>query len=214
MPVIELEGIHGREAVALAAAAIDRGAVQKESELAELVTYVSREIELRYVLEVGTLEGGTLWLWTQLALPNASLVAIDRDLSPLVLERCYSYRRAEQRMRIWHADSHDALTIAEVSAYCGRRRLDLLFIDGDHELEGVRADFNAYAPLVRPGGLVVLHDTHGRGEGHPTGPRELVAELAVAKMIGDRRLGDRVELFDRNRDDWGGFTVYTIDGDE
>jgi len=31
-------------------------------------------------------------------------------------------------------------------------------IDGDHEYEGVLADFNAYLPLVRPGGLIAFHD--------------------------------------------------------
>jgi predicted O-methyltransferase YrrM len=36
--------------------------------------------------------------------------------------------------------------------------LDVLFIDGDHSYEGVRADFEQYAPLVRPGGIVALHD--------------------------------------------------------
>jgi hypothetical protein len=36
--------------------------------------------------------------------------------------------------------------------------LDLLFIDGDHEYEGVRSDFVQYRDLVAPGGLIVFHD--------------------------------------------------------
>ena len=39
------------------------------------------------------------------------------------------------------------------------RAIDLLFIDGDHTYEGVRADFEMYSPLVRAGGLVGFHDT-------------------------------------------------------
>lgn len=33
-----------------------------------------------------------------------------------------------------------------------------LFIDADHRYSGVRADFELYAPLVRPGGLIAFHD--------------------------------------------------------
>ena len=40
----------------------------------------------------------------------------------------------------------------------GDGKTDFLFIDGDHTYQGVKADFEMYAPLVRPGGLVVFHD--------------------------------------------------------
>lgn len=36
--------------------------------------------------------------------------------------------------------------------------MDYLFIDGDHTYEGVKHDFEMYAPLVRKGGVVALHD--------------------------------------------------------
>jgi hypothetical protein len=36
--------------------------------------------------------------------------------------------------------------------------LDILFIDGDHSYEGVKADFLAYSSMVRPGGLIAFHD--------------------------------------------------------
>lgn len=35
---------------------------------------------------------------------------------------------------------------------------DLVFLDGEHGYEGVRADIAAYLPLVRPGGLMAGHD--------------------------------------------------------
>jgi predicted O-methyltransferase YrrM len=37
--------------------------------------------------------------------------------------------------------------------------IDLLFIDGDHSYEGVKADWAAYRPRMSPFGLVVFHDT-------------------------------------------------------
>jgi len=36
--------------------------------------------------------------------------------------------------------------------------IDLLFIDADHSEAAVREDFELYAPLVRPGGLILMHD--------------------------------------------------------
>ena len=39
--------------------------------------------------------------------------------------------------------------------------IDFLFLDGDHSYEGVRRDFENYAPLVRPGGIVALQRHRG-----------------------------------------------------
>jgi predicted O-methyltransferase YrrM len=37
--------------------------------------------------------------------------------------------------------------------------VDLLFIDGDHSLEGVRRDFEGFRPWLRPDALVLFHDS-------------------------------------------------------
>jgi len=39
--------------------------------------------------------------------------------------------------------------------------IDVLFIDGDHSYEGVKTDYEKYEPLVKEGGLILIHDvTH------------------------------------------------------
>ena len=38
------------------------------------------------------------------------------------------------------------------------KKIDFLFIDGDHSYEGVKADFQTYKTLVRAGGLIAFHD--------------------------------------------------------
>jgi hypothetical protein len=57
--------------------------------------------------------------------------------------------------------------------------LDFLFIDGDHNYAAVKQDFKDWAPLVKPGGLLAIHDSRmGRNEGanfHP-GPSQVAAE--------------------------------------
>jgi predicted O-methyltransferase YrrM len=55
-------------------------------------------------------------------------------------------------------DSHDPRTCERLRRRLAGRAIDFLFIDGDHTYEGVKRDFEMYSPLVRPGGLVALHD--------------------------------------------------------
>lgn len=43
--------------------------------------------------------------------------------------------------------------------------VDFLFLDGDHSYDGVRRDFADYVDLVRPGGIVALHDIHPHSRG-------------------------------------------------
>lgn len=38
--------------------------------------------------------------------------------------------------------------------------IDLLFIDGDHSLEGCLYDFKTFAPKIKPGGFLLFHDYH------------------------------------------------------
>jgi predicted O-methyltransferase YrrM len=38
------------------------------------------------------------------------------------------------------------------------RKVDFLFIDGDHTYEGVTRDFEMYSPLVKRGGIIAIHD--------------------------------------------------------
>ena len=129
------------------------GAVQKAAELASLIQMIRRRSCSNRVLEIGTQEGGTLWTWMQLASDDATIVSVDIDQSRNVLRR----GRKQQKVYFIEGDSHDLATQAQVHNRLGGK-VDLLFIDGDHTYGGVLEDYMVFSCMVRPRGMIVLHD--------------------------------------------------------
>jgi predicted O-methyltransferase YrrM len=115
--------------------------------------------------------GGTLYLWTRLARPDAVIVSIDLPggqfgggYSPLRTAIYRRFARESQELHLVRADSHDNSTLEHLKSLLGGGSIDFLFIDGDHTYEGVKRDWEMYSPLVRPGGLVAFHDVAGNYE--------------------------------------------------
>jgi predicted O-methyltransferase YrrM len=134
-------------------------ASQKLDELLPLLERV-RELQPRRVCEVGTSAAGTLYLLTRVSAADALIVSV--DLSIPLHTRGLRGRLAGPRQRLvsLEGDSHADETVARLEAVLAGKPLDFLFIDGDHSYDGVRADFERYGRLVRPGGLIALHDIH------------------------------------------------------
>jgi predicted O-methyltransferase YrrM len=138
-----------------------REAMQKSSEFAPFVSLVAR-LRPRRVLEIGTARGGTLWAWCQVAADDATIVSLDLPGGPFAgghydTDKFHTYVRPAQRLTLIRDDSHSSDVRGEVAAAFDGP-VDFLFIDGDHTYEGARMDFEMYAPLVRPGGIVAFHD--------------------------------------------------------
>jgi predicted O-methyltransferase YrrM len=133
----------------------------------ELLLFVQRVQKLspNVIVEIGTAKGGTFFLLSRAAQPNAVLVSI--DLPGGYYGGGYPYWKTNffreligtgKRVHFLRGNSHDAATKAELERILDGRKIDALFIDGDHSYQGVRQDFWLYAPLVRAGGLIALHD--------------------------------------------------------
>ncbi len=129
----------------------------------------------KFLLEVGTARGGTLFLLTRVAAPDAIIMSIDLPQGefggiwyPNWKSQLYkSFRTFKQDIRLIRADSHSDPTFSLIGKILEGNKLDFLFLDGDHTYEGVKNDFNAYHRLVRRGGLIAFHDIH-------KGPPEIV----------------------------------------
>lgn len=156
---------NGLSSYRLAKEAIEeRKALQRKWEFIALLGLV-RSLRPAVIVEIGTYQGGTLYCWGKLAQKTATIVSIDLPggefgggYSEADAKRFQDYLQPGQTLHCLRADSHAVATLEQVRALLGGRPVDFLFIDGDHTYEGVKRDFNNYAPLVRPRGLIALHD--------------------------------------------------------
>lgn len=59
-------------------------------------------------------------------------------------------------------------------------KIDLLFIDGNHEYEFVKKDYDLWSPLLISGGSIILHDVKAR---HVTGPKLVFQECIAGNTV-------------------------------
>jgi predicted O-methyltransferase YrrM len=132
-------------------------ASQKYDELVSFLQKV-RDLRPRRICEIGTSAGGTLFALTRIAADDAVVVSVDIAIPVTTSFARARFAREQQRVVSIEGDSHDVATREHVERALEGEPLDVLFIDGDHGYEGVRSDFERYADLVRPGGVIGLHD--------------------------------------------------------
>jgi len=79
-----------------------------------------------------------------------------------------------------------------------QNQIDLLYIDGDHSIKGVFADFNTYYNDVRVGGYLILHDIYP-SMCDVDGPRALIDHFNASEVIPQQ-----IELIEmQTRDGFG-----------
>lgn len=110
----------------------------------------------RVVMEIGTAQSGTNFLLGEVLTSAELILAVDLKVRNQPLLNAFS-RPSLKRVCI-EGSSYGVDTVARVREVLAGRSIDVLFIDGDHTYEGVKADFDAYLPLVSDGGLIAFHD--------------------------------------------------------
>ena len=123
---------------------------------------VMNEMSFRVGIEIGTCRGESALEWCG-AIPDLQLTCVDAyapynaNARQDRLDQWHS--KAQQRIAdsgfnidLWRMSSRDAVSRFEDES------VDFVYIDGDHSFDTVMMDLLQYAPKVRHGGLIALHD--------------------------------------------------------
>lgn len=123
-----------------------------------------QELKCKNVMEIGSYLGGNFYCMCKLSDPNGLKISIDCPLYQNQSEELNlydTYRKMKtfaENVHIINTDSHSESTIKMVDSILENKKLDFLFIDGDHTYEGVKKDFEMYSTFVKKGGFIAFHD--------------------------------------------------------
>lgn len=116
-----------------------------------------------WVLETGTAQGGwPYWLAAVLPAP-VNFCSVDPQV---IGDGPFNDERAEIAFNELRSEGHTVLYLKEFSErahpavreWIGDNRLDILHVDGGNTFEDTAVDYLIYSPLIRPGGIIVIHD--------------------------------------------------------
>ena len=136
----------------------------------EFLNFLVPERAPKRILEIGTGRAGSTYFLMKVGGEDSLVVTI--DTSPLAKQIVDLYRRyPNQQIHSLTGGSQDPATVAQVDTIFGRETVDLLFIDGDHSYDSVKADFETYKKLCAEQSIICFHDIiadHGVSKGIQT----------------------------------------------
>ena len=137
---------------------------QNVPEILQLAEMIAKK-KPKVAVEIGTAAGGTLFITACLAADDALIVSIDLPRGMYgggypewKIPLYESFARKSQKIELIRGDSHSTKTHTQLKAILNGRKIDYLFIDGDHTYEGVSADFYSYGALMSEDGIIAFHD--------------------------------------------------------
>jgi len=118
--------------------------------------------------------------------PQRKVLGIDINIRAYNREAILDHPMAN-RIDMIEGSSIDPDVVAQVTAMCNNYKRVLVFLDSNHTHDHVKAELNAYAPLVSPGSYCVVFDTiiqdlpedmyPNRPWGHGNNPKTAVHEF-------------------------------------
>jgi len=163
---------------------LNHGIASLQIDEAALLYRVARDAGVGTLAEIGRFRGGSTVITSSAMDAGAELWSYDLSSAfDAQLDDALRRLGLRERVRLVVGDSKTVeLPPAPLRA---------LFVDGDHEYDGARADYLRWRGLVAPGGSLLFHDavdTGGYGNTYP-GITRLVAELERDDRDFERRPG-------------------------
>lgn len=116
------------------------------------------DYEINY-LEIGCYAGGSSCLLLQR--PKTNVISIDLGrpvLKMVVFNNVNKLNTHKNRYDYIEGSSHDIKSINILNDILLEKKVDILFIDGDHSYNGVKKDFEIYSKYVKEGGYIIFDD--------------------------------------------------------
>jgi SAM-dependent methyltransferase len=104
------------------------------------------------LLEIGVQNGGSLEVWSQYFANAAQIIGCDVD------PKCANLQYVDPRIEVVVGDATAKRTRMQVMEICDS--FDIVIDDGSHLSSDIVNAFLSYFPLLKPGGLYVVEDTH------------------------------------------------------
>ncbi len=128
---------------------------QQKKEIFGFLEYAGK-YQPKCVVEIGTSQCGVTFLLSHVLKSASLVIGIDLFVKNEFLLRYFS--RFKQRIKFIEGSSYAASTVKKVKNTLGGKKVDLLFIDGDHSYDGVKNDFLNYRQFVAEDGIIAFHD--------------------------------------------------------
>jgi len=133
----------------------------KTMQIPSEITRLARAVEAlkpRIILEIGTARGGTSLIWSHLAAERVITCDLNDMTRQAPLFTRFPPPGSDCKVTLLSGNSHNAAFKEKVAHELDGELADFLFIDGDHTVSGVTADYSDYKEFVRPGGMIAFHD--------------------------------------------------------
>ena len=176
-------------------------ALQVPYELEHLLEYVK---DKKLILEIGTMRGGTLQRFLQVADDNAEVITIDKpngkyggEYGQPDIDVMQSWKRNGQQLHIIRDDSQSQYAKEQVETILHGRKLDFVFVDGDHSYQGVKADYDRYRRYTK--GIMAFHDIVEHAQ----------TDVGV-KRFWEKLEGNKTEIIKDLAQGWGGVGILEV----
>lgn len=133
---------------------------ETQTTAAERAAIANRLPGAKVIVEIGVYEGFTTRFLAEHADEDATIYGIDPFL-PGRLGVCWSEGIARHAVKD-HLRTGRVKLVKTLSTQTGNaipQSVDFVFVDGDHSLKGITADWTHWRERVRRGGIIALHDS-------------------------------------------------------
>lgn len=178
---------------------------QLKDEIKDLASFVQKQ-KPSVIVEIGTKYGGTFMIWNEIS--DGLKISIDLtdgihggvSHDDVVNRDNFFKKKYGENCVFINGNSHDISTYEKLLGILNGKKIDFLFIDGDHTYEGVKSDFNMYNTLVKKGGHIAFHDIND-SENHRK------RNVYVCQLWQELNY-DKIEF--NSNEDWGGIGIIKV----